>query len=106
MLSRILELEVMDSGDDAREYDAMDHSAVNAQFVTDLLSHLNCSPLQILDLGAGTAQIPIGIARRALYTHIIVVDAAPSMLAIARANITGAKLANRIEPIFADAKRL
>ena len=106
MLTRILEPEIMDSADDAREYDAMDHSAVNAQFVTDLLPRLNCSPLQILDLGAGTAQIPIVIARRALYTHIIAVDAAPSMLAVARVNIAAANLTNRIDPILADAKRL
>ena len=96
----------MDSADDAREYDAMDHSAVNAQFVTDLLPHLNCSPLQILDLGAGTAQIPIELARRALYTHITAVDAAASMLAVARANIAAANLTNRIDPILADAKHL
>ena len=106
MLTRTLESEIMDSADDAREYDAMDHSAVNAQFVTDLLSHLNCSPLQILDLGAGTAQIPIEIAHRALYTHITAVDAAPSMLTVARANITAANLTNRIELLLADAKRL
>jgi ubiquinone/menaquinone biosynthesis C-methylase UbiE len=106
MLTRILEPEIMDSPDDAREYDAMDHSAVNAQFVTDLLPHLNCSPLEILDLGAGTAQIPIEIARRALYTHITAVDAAPSMLTVARANIAGARLTKRIDPVLADAKHL
>ena len=106
MLTRILEPEIMDSADDAREYDAMDHTAVNAQFVTDLLPHLNCSPLQILDLGAGTAQIPIEIARRALYTHITAVDAAESMLAIARTNVAAANLTDRIAPILADAKYL
>jgi ubiquinone/menaquinone biosynthesis C-methylase UbiE len=106
MLTRILEAEVMDLADDAREYDAMDHAAVNAHFVTDLLPHLNCSPLQILDLGAGTAQIPIEIARRALYTHVMAVDAASSMLAVARANIAAARLTNRIDPILADAKQL
>src|SRR3954447_5819968 len=106
MLTRILEPEIMDSADDAREYDAMDHSAVNAQFVTDLLPYLNCSPLQILDLGAGTAQIPIEIARRALYTHITVVDAAPSMLALANTSIAAARLTNRIDPVLADAKHL
>src|SRR6476660_7880493 len=106
MLTRILEPEIMDSADDAREYDARDHSAVNARFVTDLLPHLNCSPLQILDLGAGTAQIPIEIACRALYTHITAVDAAASMLIVARANIAAANLTNRVDPILADAKRL
>src|SRR4051812_24393648 len=106
MLTRILEPEVMDSAEDAREYDAMDHCAVNAQFVSDLLLRLNCSPLQILDFGAGTAQIPIEIARRALYTHITAVDAAANMLTVARANIAAANLTNRIDPILADAKQL
>ncbi len=36
MLQRILEPEVMDTDEDAREYDAMDHAAVNAVFVVDL----------------------------------------------------------------------
>ena len=36
MLKRVLEPEVMDSDEDAREYDSMDHAAVNAVFVADL----------------------------------------------------------------------
>jgi ubiquinone/menaquinone biosynthesis C-methylase UbiE len=106
MLSRILEPEIMDSADDAREYDAMNHSTVNSQFVTDLLTILTDSPLEILDLGAGTAQIPIELARRAPHRHITAVDAALSMLTVARANIAAANLADRIDPIIADAKRL
>ena len=106
MLTRILEPEIMDSADDAREYDAMDHSAVNAQFVTDLLTSLTNSPFEILDLGAGTAQIPIELARRDSQSHITAVDAAPSMLAVASAKIVAANLTNRIDPILADAKQL
>jgi ubiquinone/menaquinone biosynthesis C-methylase UbiE len=106
MLKRVLEPELMDSADDAREYDAMDHSAVNSQFVTDLLATLTDSPRQILDLGAGTAQIPIELAHRAPHFHITAVDAASSMLAVARTNIVAANLTDRIEPILADAKQL
>lgn len=106
MLTRVLEPEIMDSADDAREYDAMDHSAVNAQFVTDLLAILKDGQLQVLDLGAGTAQIPIELARRAPHLYITAVDAAPSMLAIARENIAAVNLTDRIEPLFADAKQL
>jgi ubiquinone/menaquinone biosynthesis C-methylase UbiE len=106
MLNRILEPEVMDSADDAREYDAMDHSVVNTQFVTDLLAILADAPLQILDLGAGTAQIPIELARRRAQLRITAVDAAPSMLALARTNIASANLPHRIDPILADAKHL
>jgi ubiquinone/menaquinone biosynthesis C-methylase UbiE len=106
MLTRVLEPEIMDSADDAREYDAMDHAAVNAQFVTDLLAIVEDGPLQVLDLGAGTAQISIELARRTSQLHITAVDAAPSMLALARSNIAAENLTSRIEPILADAKRL
>jgi len=104
MLTRILEPELMDTPEDAREYDAMDHSIVNAQFVTDLLAAY--TPLRVLDLGAGTAQIPIELARRAPAVHITAVDAAESMLALARTSIAAAGLADRIELVLADAKNL
>ena len=38
MLPRVLEPEVMDSPDEARDYDAMDHGQVNRAFVNDLLA--------------------------------------------------------------------
>ena len=95
MLPRILEPELMDTADDAREYDAMDHAVVNAQFrhrpacgpvglVASATSPSAAMPLNILDLGAGTAQIPIELARRAPHVHITAIDAAESMLALAR----------------------
>ena len=37
-LARVLEPEVMDSTDEARDYDAMDHGEVNRRFVDDLLA--------------------------------------------------------------------
>lgn len=107
MLTRVLEPEVMDSDQDAREYDAMDHAAVNAVFVKDLLAVLNVDqPLEILDLGAGTGQIPIELCRRMPWVRVVAVDAAESMLAVARANVAAAGLVDRIELVLADAKRL
>src|SRR6188474_1508324 len=116
MLKRVLEPEVMDTADDAREYDAMDHAAVNRVFVNDFLQvwtdalrgdrQVHIFPLRkdwreraysVLDLGAGTAQIPIELARRAQHAHITAVDAAESMLVVARQNIAAANLTNRIE---------
>ena len=38
MIERVLEPEAMDSVDEAGEYDLMDHGAVNAAFVADLLA--------------------------------------------------------------------
>lgn len=114
MLPRVLEPELMDTEVDAREYEAMDHAAVNAQFVTDLLaaqSRSSCNmlvdnTLRILDLGTGTAQIPIELARRVPNVHITAVDAARSMLRLARQNVATAGVAHRIELLLADAKHL
>ncbi|MCI0334540.1 MAG: class I SAM-dependent methyltransferase [Planctomycetes bacterium] len=117
MLPRILEPELMDTDEDAHQYDAMDHAAVNEVFVTDLLNDLTDWSLQrpvptgatlhhVLDLGAGTAQIPIELARRAPHVHITAVDAVESMLARARKNIAAASLSDRITPMLADAKHL
>jgi ubiquinone/menaquinone biosynthesis C-methylase UbiE len=118
MLARKLEPEVMDSAEDAQEYDSMDHSKVNEIFITDLQTALSDwslkrpvqrapnRPLHVLDLGAGTAQIPIELARRVPNVHITAVDAAASMLALANKNIADAGLADRITPTCADAKQL
>jgi ubiquinone/menaquinone biosynthesis C-methylase UbiE len=125
MLPRILEPELMDTADDAREYDAMDHADVNKLFVTDLLAALSdwslastklspgnrpvqsaASALEILDLGAGTAQIPVELARRAPQFQITVLDAAKSMLALARQNIVTAGLNSRLTLLLGDAKKL
>jgi len=118
MLPRILESEVMESNEDAREYDAMDHAAVNAVFVTDVLEALtdwslerpvrsgSASQLEVLDLGAGTGQIPIELCRRDPKICVVAVDAAASMLAVTGENVVAAGLADRIELLLADAKRL
>jgi ubiquinone/menaquinone biosynthesis C-methylase UbiE len=116
MLPRILEPEFMDTMEDAHEYDAMDHSVVNVQFVTDLLKAIEqwslerqgerATILQILDLGAGTAQIPIELARRSDAVHVTAVDAAENMLALARSNVAAASLSGHITIALADAKSL
>jgi len=110
MLTRILEPEIMASADDAREYDAMDHTAVNAQFVGDLLRtvmDLSRPPLaRFLDLGVGTAQIPIELAHRYPAAHVTGIDAAQRMLALADKNITATGLSDRIDLVLADAKHL
>src|SRR5262249_4437425 len=60
----------------------------------------------ILDLGVGTAQIPIELAHRAPHIQITAVDAAESMLVLGRANVAEAGLSDRINLIRADAKQL
>jgi ubiquinone/menaquinone biosynthesis C-methylase UbiE len=110
MLTRVLEPEVMDTADEAADYDAMDHAEVNRRFVDDLLSALTAAhagrPLRILDVGTGTALIPIELCRRTAGIHVTGIDLADEMLKLGRTNVAAAGLADRIELKLVDAKGL
>ena len=105
MLDRQLEPEVMDSPDEARDYDAMDHREVNSLFVCDLVD-AGAIEGELLDLGTGTAQIPIELCQRHSGVHVLAVDLAENMLAVARENVEAAGLSERIRLERVDAKRL
>ncbi len=105
MIPRALEPEAMDTAEEAREYDAMDHSAVNAAFVADFLAARGESRGgRIVDLGCGTGRIAILIARADPLAHVVAIDIAEHMLTVARENIQAAGLSDRIELVRADAK--
>jgi ubiquinone/menaquinone biosynthesis C-methylase UbiE len=117
MLTRVLEPEVMDSPDEALDYDRMDHAEVNRRFVDDLLvachgaetEHSQSQPdasLDVLDIGTGTAQIPIELCRRSPAVRVMAIDLAVAMLHLGRGNVEVAGLANRIRLDRVDAKRL
>ncbi len=112
MLPRVLETEWMDSLEEAVDYDAMDHREVNRVFVDDLIEAVRAagmadgSPGVILDLGTGTAQIPIELCARWPAARVLAVDAARHMLRVGRRNVAAAGLAGRIELAQVDAKRL
>ncbi|MBN2477291.1 MAG: class I SAM-dependent methyltransferase [Pirellulales bacterium] len=105
MLPRVLETEAMDTPDEALDYDSMDHAEVNRAFVTDLLA---AGPQngEILDLGTGTAQIPIELCRRLPAARVLAVDAAEHMVQIGRHNVHQAGLDNRVRLEQVDGKRL
>lgn len=105
MLPRILEAEVMDSPEEARDYDAMDHQAVNEVFVTDFLQVWNGQG-PILDVGTGTAQIPIHLCSRRADAEVIAIDMAENMLDLGRANVRQSGFADRIRLERRDAKQL
>jgi ubiquinone/menaquinone biosynthesis C-methylase UbiE len=112
-LDRILEPEVMDSAVEAADYDAMDHAEVNGRFVEDLLAAISNSELRlqdsevdILDLGTGTALIPIELCAKHRNCRIMAADAAISMLELARYNVEVNSLTERIELAHVDAKKL
>ena len=104
-IKRILEPEVMDSVEEARDYDAMDHSEVNRIFVDEFLAAAG-EARDILDLGTGTAQIPIELCRRCHDCRVMAVDASVSMLDIARGNIDVAGAMEQIQLQRVDAKAM
>jgi len=120
-LERRLEPEVMDSAEEVAEYDAMDHSEVNRIFVDDLIATFsaecgarseeqdaagNGRALDVLDLGTGTALIPIELCKRFADCRVMAADAAVNMLELARYNVEVNGLNNRIELAQVDAKGL
>ena len=106
MLPRILEPEVMDTPEDARDYDAMDHSAVNRAFVADFLSTVPNVSGTILDVGTGTALIPIELARQSPHVQIVAIDLAEEMLTLARNNVVAAGFSERIRIERANGRKL
>ncbi len=108
MLTRVLEPEVMDSAEEARDYDAMDHSQVNRVFVADFLAACHESAT-VLDVGTGTAQIPIELCqlcRQHPIVKVIAIDLAEHMLRVAEDNVRRAGLSDRVRLERIDAKRL
>lgn len=110
MLTRVLEPEVMDTPEEARDYDAMDHSGVNRLFAGDLVAAAQTKPEvlagDMLDLGTGTAQIPIEVCRQTPEGRILAVDAAIEMLELARYNLELGGVTTRVRLAHVDAKEL
>ncbi|MEL7497225.1 MAG: methyltransferase domain-containing protein [Planctomycetota bacterium] len=123
-LERILEPEVMDSPREAQEYNDMDHSEVNQRFVSEMLSFLETDEwfanrldtetdgveestyLDALDVGTGTALIPIELCERHAEFRVMAIDMAISMLELARYNIASSVAGHRIELGQVDAKTM
>lgn len=105
MLPRTLEPESMDDPSEAASYDDMNHSSVNIRFVDDLLAGGTIGN-DILDLGTGTAQIPILLCERMPEIRVMALDAAESMLQLAIYNIEIASAIERIQLMQGDAKAM
>ena len=105
MLKRTLEPEVMDTYEEAAEYDAMDHSAVNRQFAEDLLQQGDLGE-ELLDIGTGSARIPIEICQSREDVRIVAADLSPSMLDIAKINLELSNTTERIILSLVDAKEM
>jgi ubiquinone/menaquinone biosynthesis C-methylase UbiE len=106
MLPRELEPEVMNDPSEARDYDAMNHAAVNRQFVADFVNEGLAGLQRVLDVGTGTARIPIELCSQLPDCSVVGNDAAASMLQIGGAHVTAAGLSGRIVLDLGDAKAL
>jgi ubiquinone/menaquinone biosynthesis C-methylase UbiE len=104
-MERILEPEVMDDREEAIEYDAMDFTEINTNFAQEAikLTGINAT---VLDVGTGTARIPIIISQLRPQWQIIAIDMADSMLEIGQQNILDANCQDRIKLEKIDAKNL
>ncbi len=100
---RVLEPEVMDTAEDAIEYDSIDNSAVNEQFA---LRAVALAPVanSAIDLGTGTADIPLRLATKIPGLQITAVDLSSQMLALATKKVTAAGLGRQITLVYENVK--
>src|SRR5438552_732827 len=103
MLPRVLEPEVMDTAEEAADYDAMDHAAVNGVFASDFLAAWD-GRNPVLDVGTGTAQIPVELCRRSPLPEVVGIDLSAHMLRVGEDNVRRAGLSGRIRLQLVDAK--
>ena len=104
LLKRLLEPEVMDTEEDAREYDAMNNSEPNEAFVARLID-LGARG-RMLDIGTGPGHIPLLICERIADAFVVGVDLAEHMLALANKRRLASPYAERLDFHLADAKGL
>ena len=104
LLPRVLEPEVMDTAQEAADYDAMDNRGPNEAFAKDCLQFATFA--RALDVGTGTALIPIAMCAAATNLVMVGVDLAEHMLELARKNVERAGLAARVTLAKIDAKSL
>jgi ubiquinone/menaquinone biosynthesis C-methylase UbiE len=105
-LLRILEPEVMDSWEEAVEYDAMDFVEVNTAFAQTASELCRMDTAKVLDAGTGTARIPIILSQMHPHWQIWGIDLAENMLKLGFQSVKAAGLQERISLEIVDAKRL
>jgi ubiquinone/menaquinone biosynthesis C-methylase UbiE len=110
MIDRVLEPEIMEDLQEAIEYNDMDFSEVNRAFVTDFVAYATQDGFElgkdILDLGTGTARIPVELCVQVPSVRVMASDASTQMLELARYNIEIHHMLDRIQLHRGDAKKL
>lgn len=104
-MERVLEPEVMDTLEEAVDYDAMDFTEVNTAFAFQAVELGSVSAV-VLDAGTGTARIPIIICQMRSQWQVTGIDLAENMLQLGRKNIEAARLEKQIKLEIVDSKQL
>ena len=104
-ISRVLEPEVMDTWEDAVEYDSMDFTEVNSAFAK-LAVELGSQAGLVLDVGTGTCRIPILIAQMRPTWQIWAIDLSENMLSLGAQNVKKAGLQEQIKLERVDGKQM
>lgn len=104
-MQRLLEPEVMDTWEEAVDYDAMDFTQVNTAFAERAIALGPASGL-VLDAGTGTARIPILICQQCPLWQITGIDLSHNMLLLGARNVEQAGLSQQIALEWLDAKQL
>lgn len=105
-MQRVLEPEVMDSWEEAVDYDAMDFLEVNTTFAQRVSELCQQDVAKVLDAGTGTARIPIILCQMRSQWQVWGIDLAENMLKIGCENVEKADLQDKIMLEVVDAKQL
>lgn len=105
-MQRVLEPEVMDSWEEAVEYDAMDFTEVNTAFAERAIALKPPLTAKVLDAGTGTARIPVLLCLKYPHWQVFGIDLAQNMLQIGYKHVEQAGLQNQIVLELVDAKQL
>ncbi|MCC3423052.1 MAG: class I SAM-dependent methyltransferase [Microcoleus sp. PH2017_29_MFU_D_A] len=104
-MERVLEPEVMDSLEEAIEYDSMDFTEVNAAFAKSAAA---LGPVfgNVLDAGTGTARIPIALTQLRPEWKLTCIDLSANMLKVGAQNVEKARVRSQINLELIDAKAM
>lgn len=104
-MQRVLEPEVMDSLEEAIEYDSMDFVEVNTAFARSATA---LGPVfgNVLDAGTGTARIPIALCQLRPEWKLTCIDLSSNMLKVAAENVEKTGVRSQISLELIDAKAM
>lgn len=105
-MQRVLEPEVMDSWEEAVEYDAMDFMEVNTAFAQRAIALGPPFSAKVLDAGTGPARIPVLLCQMRPQWQVFGIDLAKNMLRVGYEHVSQAGLQQQIVLELVDAKQL